>query len=422
MIKDVQTAVVEANYDWTFVKIITDNGVGYGECFFAPGLTKLIRELRPLLLSQDPHDMNRLLRVTRTAALLASPQGGIAHHALAGIETALWDLLGKQLGVPVYQLWGGAYRTEIRLYADCHASEGLSSLSSILAPRTPWWMNEGGETLIDLEVHPKYHGGRSEEALQIDISAYSKRARKAVEDGYTALKFDLDIPSPHSRDDYNRVLGIQEINLLEQVVSTIRNEVGYEVDLSVDCHWNFNAESAIELGRALAPYKLLWLEDPVPPESDAALARVTRESPVPIATGENHFYAAQFGRLLDLGLQVVAPDIQKTGLAEGRRIAELADIYTAPVAPHNISSPIGTLASAHLSATLPNLLALEHHGMDVPFWETLAQGRAGPVIQNGHVVLEDRPGLGIELNEEIAYRYRMREEPFFDEGQPVHKA
>jgi L-alanine-DL-glutamate epimerase-like enolase superfamily enzyme len=419
MIKDLQTAVVEANYDWTFVKIITDDGIGYGECFFAPGLTKLLHDLRPLLLRQDPRNIHRLLRIIRTAALLASPHGGIAHHALAGIETALWDLLGKQLGVPVYRLWGGTYRSHIRLYADCHAGEGLASLSAILAPRIPWWMTESGETEVFQEIHPKYHGGRSEEALNIDLGAYARRARQAVDQGYTALKFDLDIPNPHSKDNYNRVVGRQEIGLLEQLVKTIRDEVGDEVELTMDCHWNFNAESAIALAQALAPYQLLWLEDPVPPESDVALARVTQQSPVPIATGENHFYAAQFARLLELGLQVAAPDFQKTGLWEGRRIAEVAEIYSAPVAPHNISSPLGTLASAHLCATLPNLLALEHHGMDVPFWEELVQGRDGPIIQNGYVVLEERPGLGVELNEEVAYRYRKRDEVFFEQSEPA---
>jgi L-alanine-DL-glutamate epimerase-like enolase superfamily enzyme len=415
MIKDVQTAVIESNYDWTLVKIVADEAVGYGESFFAPGLTTVIRELRPLLVGQNPADIHRLLRTLRTAGFMTSPHGGALQHALAGIETALWDLLGKRLGVPLYELWGGTFRTHVRLYADCHAGEGLASLSCILAPRIPWWMSETGQTESILEIHPKYHGSRSEEAVMPDLESYRRRAKEAVEAGYTALKFDLDIPNPYSRDDYNRVVGTKEIEVLEELVRTIREAVGYEVDLALDCHWNFNAESAIALGKALAPYKIAWLEDPVPPEADEALAAVTRESPTPVATGENHFFAAQFNRLFQGGLQVAAPDFQKTGLVEGRRIAELAELYTVPVAPHNISSPIGMLASAQLCATLSNFFVLEHHGVDVPFWEELVSERDDPVIRAGHVELKAKPGLGITLNEEVAYRYRKREEPFFGE-------
>ncbi|MBA3630066.1 MAG: mandelate racemase/muconate lactonizing enzyme family protein [Actinobacteria bacterium] len=415
MIKDVQTAVIESNYDWTLVKIIADEGVGYGECFFALGLPDVIRQLSPLLIKQDPTNITKLLRSLKTAGLLTSPHGGALQHALAGIETALWDLLGKSLGAPLYRLWGGAYRNEIRLYADCHGGEGLASLSSILAPRTPWWLGEEADDPPH-EVHPKYHGGRAAEAFELNFDLYARRAREAAEQGYTILKFDLDIPNPHSRDDYNRTLEPQEIDLLIEVVRAVRDSIPEEVGLAVDCHWSLSATSGAALGRALEPFKLLWIEDPVPPESDEALARVVRESPTPVASGENHYSAVQFNRLLQLGMQIAAPDLQKTGFAEGRRIAELAELFTVPLAPHNISSPIGTLAAAHLAATIPNFLVLEHHGIDVPFWEELASEREGPVIQKGHVVLDGAPGLGITLDEEVAYRHRKRDEAFFGEA------
>ena len=400
VIKEVQTAVIESNYDWTLVKIVADEGVGYGECFFALGLTDVIRQLRPLLVKQDPANITKLLRSLKTAGLLTSPHGGSLQHALAGIETALWDLLGRSLGAPLHRLWGGTYRDRIRLYADCHGGEGLASLSSILAPRTPWWLGEGaGDS--QYEVHPKYHGGR---------------AAEAADQGYTVLKFDLDLPNPHSRDDYNRTLEPQEIDLLVEVVRTVREAVSEDVGLAVDCHWSLSAASGTALGRALEPFNLLWIEDPVPPESDEALARVVHESPTPVASGENHYSAVQFNRLLQLGMHIAAPDLQKTGFAEGRRIAELAELFTVPLAPHNISSPIGTLAAAQLAATIPNFLVLEHHGIDVPFWEELAAGRKEPIIQHGHVILDGAPGLGITLDEEVAYRYRKRDEDFFGEA------
>jgi len=414
MIKDLQTAVVEANYDWTFIKIIADEGVGYGECFFAPGLTALIRELKPLVIGNDPFDIRRILRILKTAGFQASPQGGALGHALAGIETALWDLLGKTLKVPLYALWGGAYRTNIRLYADCHGESGLHSLSAIQTPRVPWWQSESGESEVSLEVDPKHHGGLAEDAERADPKAYAERAKAVIAQGYTALKFDLDIPTPYPSDPYNGTLEPAEIERLATIVASVREAVGDEVMLAFDCHWNYTVESALALARALAPYRPAWLEDPVPPQADEALGLLLQKSPVPIATGENHYHPQQFARLLMMGLGIVAPDVQKVGLLGGRTIAELAETASALVAPHNIASPLGTLAAAHLAATIPNFLVLEHHGLEVPFFEAVVTGRDGPVIQNGEVVLEPKPGLGVSLDEAVAYDYRKREEPFFD--------
>lgn len=413
MIKDVQTAVVEANYDWTIVKVVADEGVGYGECFFAPGLTAVIRELKPLVVGRDPTQIHAIMRLLRTAGYMASPHGGVLQHALAGIETALWDLLGKRLRVPLYELWGGAYRTRIRLYADCHGSEGLSSLNSVLAPRVPWWQSKTGETEVRWDLHPKFHGQTTSGGSEADVASFARRAQQAVAAGFTAVKFDADLATRYSRDDYNRVLSAQEVEYVEAVVRAVRDQVGNEVELAVDCHWNFDGESALKLAKAIAGYEILWLEDPVPPDHENALARVIAQSPVSIATGENHFSANQFLRLLQMGLHIAAPDVQKTGLAEGRRIAELAELFTVPVVLHNISGPIGTVAAAHLAAVIPNFLLLEHHAWDLALWEVLVRDDEGPVVQQGCVVLSNRPGLGISLDEEAAYRHRKKDERFF---------
>ncbi|MCS7222938.1 MAG: mandelate racemase/muconate lactonizing enzyme family protein [Armatimonadetes bacterium] len=417
-IRDIQTAVVEANYDWTFVKVRTEDGLtGYGEAVMAPGLTTLIRKLAPLLIGKDSADIGLIGRIVREAGITAGPLGGPVNHALAALETALLDILGQRAGLPIFRLFGGAYRKQIRLYADCHGSQGLSSLSDVMVPRIPWWMSEGGQTTHFYEVHVKAHGGLKEEAQHLpDPSAYAERAREVVSLGYTALKFDLDIPNPYSRDEFNRVLEAEEIDLLSSIVAAVREAVGPSVDIAVDCHWHFSALSALQLGEALKPFRLLWMEDPVPPDALEALAAVTQKSPIPIATGEHHFLLSQFHDLIVRGgVTIVAPDFQKTGLMEGKKIADLAESFTVPAAPHNIASPIGTIASAHLCAAIPNLLCLEHHGMDVPFWEEIVSGWSGPIIQNGHIDLSDeRPGLGIALNEEVAYQYRKKDEPFFD--------
>lgn len=416
-IRDIQTAVIESNYDWTLFKILTEEGpVGYGESCFAPGLTALIREMKPILLGQDTRDIEPIGRMIRTAGVGAGLLGGIVTNALAGIESALWDLLGQELGAPMYQLLGSAHRKRIRIYADCHAGESLSSLSSIIVPRTPWWMSKTGATEHFWEINPKFHGGLEREIEEADPGAYGKRAAEAAAQGYTAVKFDVDIPNPYSRDPYNRCLDKREVELMASLVAAVRESVPQGVDIAIDCHWNFNAESSLRLAQACEPYDLLWIEDPTPPDSLEALHRVCSRSPVSIATGENHYFRSQFHDLITRGgIQLAAPDFQKTGLAEGRRIAELAEMFTVAMVPHNISTPIGTMAAAHLCAVLPNFLVLEHHGIEVPFWEDLALGWNGPVIKDGHIELDPgRPGLGLSLNEEEAYKYRRREEPFFD--------
>jgi L-alanine-DL-glutamate epimerase-like enolase superfamily enzyme len=161
---------------------------------------------------------------------------------------------------------------------------------------------------------------------------------------------------------------------------------------------------------------LLWLEDPVPPGSVRALKAVSSRVRVPIATGENLNLFEGFREIIDEhAVSIVTPDLQKVGgLHTACRIAELADGQTLPVAPHNISSPVGTLASAHFCAAIPNFLALEFHASEVPFWSDLVEGLPKPIIQNGYIRVPERPGLGVKLNEEVARRYSRKGEPFFE--------
>jgi gluconate/galactonate dehydratase len=174
---------------------------------------------------------------------------------------------------------------------------------------------------------------------------------------------------------------------------------------------------AQRLAHELEPLGLMWLEDPVPPENVAALARVTKSTSTPIGTGENGYMRHGFREAFESGaLDVCAPDPQKTGgLLETRRIADYADTHYISMAPHCIASPIGTVAAVHVAAAIPNFLALEWHGMSVPFWDDLAVGFDGPVISGGRIQVPDAPGLGVSLNLEVARRYARSGEPFFDE-------
>lgn len=404
-----KTAVVEGNFDWTFVRVETDEDVqGTGECFFAPGLTGLLRELEPVIKGEDPRDIRRLFRKLQLAASGAGSVAGMVYNAITGIEVALWDLLGQSLETPVYRLLGGKFRDRIRLYADCHAGEALESLDAVLRSRRPSWAPQEGHKSSDF----------FEETSEIVIftpETYAQRARTMAAKGFTALKFDIDVPNPHRLDRYNRCLSNREIDYMLSLVGAAREAVGSETDLAADCHWRFNVSDALKLACGCEPFRLMWLEDPIPPENVDALKELKAATRTPIASGENLYLFEGFRRILEnQALSIVAPDLQKVGgLGEARRIAEFADSYYVAVAPHNISSPLGTIASAHFCASIPNFLALEFHATDVPFWDELLDGIPKPIIQNGFIALPDKPGLGVTLNEEVARRFARPGEPFF---------
>lgn len=421
-IVDVRTAVVEANYDWTYIRVYTDRDiVGLGESFLAPGLTAIIRDLKPLLIGEDPRNLDKLWAKMRWAASGAGSMGGIIYNAISGIEAALWDVIGKYYGAPIYQLLGGKFRDRVRIYADCHAGEALEALTPIMVARRPRWLTpEGGEAMaVASEINHPVHGRAYGSPAVLDAftpEMYASRARQAADMGFTALKFDLDVPNPHTLDTQSGTLTRAEIRFMAALVEGVRGAVGDAVDIAFDCHWRYNVSDAQRLAHEIEPYNLMWLEDPVPPENVEALARVARLTRTPIASGENAYMRHGFREAFEKGaLAIAAPDLQKTGgLLEGRKIADLADTYYVAVAPHCIASPIGTIASVHVAAAISNFLALEWHGMSVPFWNDLASGLDGPLIRDGYIEVPNGPGLGVDLNEEVAREYAKEGEPFFE--------
>jgi len=406
-----KTAVVEGNFDWTFVRIETDEGIrGLGECFFAPGLTSILRSLEPLLIGEDPRDIHRLFRKLQMATSGAGSVAGIVYNAISGIEAALWDVLGRWLDVPIYRLLGGKFRDRVRVYADCHGGEALESLDEILRSRPASW-----DPASTAHTAKDYFGQAGDE-LPATPEDYRRQALAKRAEGFTALKFDLDVPGTEGPDPCNRVLSNRAIDHMVSLISAVHEAVGNDTDIAVDCHWRYNASDVVKVARELEPFRLLWLEDPVPPHNIAALKELNSKVRVPIATGENLFLFEGFQEIIaQHALSIVTPDLQKVGgLAVAQSIAQFADAHTMPVAPHNISSPIGTLASAHFCAAIPNFLALEFHASDVPFWNDLIEGVPKPLIKRGFIEIPETPGLGVTLNEEVARRYARRGEPFFE--------
>lgn len=250
-----------------------------------------------------------------------------------------------------------------------------------------------------------------------DPGQYYSRAKQMVAAGFDALKFDIDSIVVLTGEEMHRPLTADEIAKMAECVGAACEGAGAGVDIAIDAHWRFSPSDAARVLRALRPYNLFWLEDPCPPENWRDFGDLKRVAECPILTGENLNRRHGFWDLItQRAVDLVAPDVQKCGgLLEAKRIGELAEMQGIGFAPHNIASPLGTLASAHVCATLPNFVALEFHGADVPFWNELIERPDidGPLIKNGRIVLTDAPGLGAELREEVARRYAKEGEGFF---------
>jgi L-alanine-DL-glutamate epimerase-like enolase superfamily enzyme len=413
-ITGITTAVLEANYDWTIVRVESDEGVhGWGEAFCAPGLAETIRELAPLLEGRDARQVEPLVRRLHLATAHVS-SGGAVYHAISGIEGALWDLLARSVEMPLWQLFGGRFRERVRIYADCHAGDALTSYSATLVSRRLPWMGEALDELAEAE--PEVHWAPEDMGDVYTPDAYAARASEMADRGFTALKFDLDLPLLEHEDLYARTISAAQLERQLALARATIDAVAGRADVAFDLHWRYAPADALRLACALEDLPLLWLEDPTPPHDLASVADIAARTTTPICTGENLYRLDGFAALMAHGgVDILAPDIQKVGgLADTRRIAALGDVHSRPLAPHNISSPIGTLASAHVCASIPNFLALEWHAASVPFFDELLVGD-GPVIVDGYVELGDAPGIGAELDLDVARRYARPAELFFGE-------
>ena len=384
----VSTTVVAGNFDWVLVKVETDEGVsGLGEAYWGVGVAELVHRAAEGIIGQNPFNVAKCVEIMLRNCSGEGSLAGATVTAVSGIELALWDLVGRALGTPISTLFGGRFRDEVRVYADCHA----------------------GATA--------------------DPASWAERAAEVVAAGFTAIKFDLDVENPHTRDlgrepyprqawcePFNRTIGPAELRWMVSVAEAVRGEIGPDVDLALDCHWKFAVPDAIRLAHALEHLDLLWLEDPVPPENVAAHAKVAAETSVPICTGENLYKKQGFRDLIEQqAVEIVAPDIPKMGgLLEGKKVADLADAYYMPVAPHNVASPVGTVAAAHVCAAMANFLVIEFHAHDVAWWGSLVDG--APPIRDGFIALGDAPGHGLTLNEDVARAHLKPGMSFFGDG------
>ena len=380
-ITGIETLVIDGNFPWTIVRVGADDGtVGIGECYPSPGVHEIITDyLRPVLIGETPLDVERLYNLMRASLSGRGSQEGVGTVAISGVEIALWDLAGKLLGQPVWQLLGGKMREEVMIYADCHAGEA---------------MVESAE--------------EGQEAKTYEPEAYAAAAQMAVNEGFDLVKFDLDVPSGRELNRKSRHFDLPEIEHKRQIVEAVTDEVGSNAEVGVDLHWNFNPETAERLCRALEPYDLAYVEDPLPPENIDALRELKRRVDVTLLTGENLYGRYGFRDLIEKqAVDFLAPDVPKTGgIAETKKIADMAEAYYQTLIPHNIGSPVATVATAHVGATVPNFYGLEYHAREVPWWEDLVVG--DDLIQEGTMTVPDEPGLGIELDWDVVEEYRKK--------------
>ncbi|WP_318570877.1 mandelate racemase/muconate lactonizing enzyme family protein [Salinigranum marinum] len=373
-ITDLSTTVVDGNFPWTIVTVETDAGpTGIGEAYPSPGVHEIITDyLRPVLVGENPLDVERLYHLMRESLSGRGSQQGVGTIAISGVEIALWDVAGKLLDQPVYQLLGGKMREDVAVYADCHAGEAMVASAA---------------------------AGQATETYRPE--AYAEAARLAVDDGFDAVKFDLDVPSGRDLNRKSRHFDPPEIDHKREIVAAVTEEVGDDAEVAVDLHWNFSPETAERLCHAIEPYDLAWVEDPLPPENTDAMRELKRRVDVTLLTGENRYGRHGFRDLVEeQAVDFLAPDVPKTGgIAETKKIADLAEAYYQALVPHNIGSPVATMATVHVGATVPNFVALEYHARDVPWWEDLVVG--DPLIQDGRIAVPDAPGLGIELDWDV---------------------
>ena len=375
-ITGVKCMIIRGTWDWNLIKIETDSGLyGIGEAYWGPGVKDMVlNQLAQHIIGEDPLNVDKLYTKMLMLSAVAGAQSGITVTAASGIEIALWDLAGRILETPACNLLGGRFRDKVRFYRTTQAVQNVEDMSQ--------WR---------------------------DLVQQSK----AEKFGWTAYKFQGDgIPgkadptySEPGHDRYTRGLTLKDLRRIEKAMMTVREELGPDIDFGIEAHWKYDVRDAINMAKAIAPARPMWIEDPVPPGNPEVMARVTHAIDIPVATGENLYTRNEFRRLIEIqGCDIVHIDIPKSGgLLESKRIHDLADNYYIATAAHNPASPVGTIASCHAAASMRDFRVHEL-AKYIDWWQDLVI-HDGPVIEKGYHVIRDKPGFGIELNPDVAKKH-----------------
>lgn len=400
-ITDLRVAVVTgAPMTCPLIRIDTNQGIsGYGEIRDGAS-AKYGLFLKSRLLGKNPCSVEQIFKSIKQFGGQGRAAGGVC-----GVEMALWDLAGKAYGVPAFMMLGGKYRDYIRLYGD-----------------TP-------------QVN--------------DPTAFAKRMKERADLGLTFLKMDFgiellaDIPGALINGknwDVKRQWGVQEptkgtaqsysqtkhpftrvqitdkgLEAIQEYVSKTRDAVGYEIPLAADHFGHFDVNTAIRLGKALEKYQLAWLEDMVPWQYTDQWKQITDAIDTPTLTGEDIYLKENFIKLIDArAVDMIQPDLASSGgLLETKKIGDYAEEKGVAMAMHFAGTPVSFMANIHCAAATENFVALEHHSLDVPWWDNMVTGIEKPLFSKGFTKVPDTPGLGIDLNEKVVKEHLKKGELYF---------
>ncbi len=361
-VTDVKTFAVDCfRTNWVFVKVYTDEGItGVGEAtleYKEKALLGAVEHIREYLIGKDPRRIEQHFHDIYRDAYWRG--GAVLMSALSAVETALWDILGKSLGVPVYQLLGGNLRDKVRIY-----------------------------------VNGWFAGAKTPEE-------FADKAKLAVARGVTAMKWD-----PFGKNYLE--ISNRELDTALRCVAAVRQAVGDEVDLLIEGHGRFNVPTGIKIARELEPFKPTFFEEPTPPDNLEALRAVRDKSPVPIAAGERLYTLKSYKDLFEMrAADYIQPDISHAGgIMELKKIAAVAEAYYIPFAPHNPSGPVANAATLQLAACCPNFSILEIMYSDVTWRREVTDECL--TYEDGYIHIPDKPGLGIDIDETacLAHPYR----------------
>ena len=351
-----------------FLKLVTDDGIeGIGEAYSAPfgphTVAKMIEDVcERFVVGANPYQIEKLWRVIYSSAYSQHPDLSLM-AVLSAVEMACWDIIGKDVGKPVYSLLGGQVHERLRSYTYIYTKP---------------------DDKEDVYTSPRLA---------------AERAAETVAQGFTAIKFD---PVGRYTSFDPRQLSLAALNNAEAYTKSLREAVGPNVDLLFGTHGQMTTSSAIRLAKRLEPYDPLWLEEPTPPENEQEMARVARHTSIPVATGERLTTKYEFARVLrERAASILQMNLGRVGgILEAKKIAGMAETFYAQIAPHLYCGPVVGAANIQLATCSPNFLILE----SIQRWEGFhAEILKNPIQwENGYVIPPTAPGLGVELNEDVA--------------------
>lgn len=373
------------------IRIDTNQGIyGLGEVRDAADVRYALM-LKSRILGQNPCNVEQLFKAIKQFGGQGRQGGGVC-----AVETALWDLCGKAYNVPCWQLLGGRYRDKVRLYADTPESSSPEEQKKRIKFRT----EEQGYTWLKMDVSIAKLRGIPDTIVNSKFWESQDKGLQQFGDQQNYMSYSNTL-HPFTQIQITD----KGLEILQSLVENVRSMVGYEIPISTDHYGHFDFNNGIRLGRALEKYRLAWLEDIVSWEYTEQWKKLTDALETPTTTGEDIYLLKSFKPLIEgRAIDIVHPDLATSGgLLETKRIGDYAEEYGIAMAMHQAGTPVSFMANVHCAAATQNFLSLEHHSVDVPWWESMVRTTDGrKLIDKGFSPLPlTAPGLGIELNEEV---------------------